>query len=79
MPDSRLLDLIDMPDQSTLGLATTPDPRALELACLLDSRCLDLTIHIKLKQTTNNQMTIMHFSCQEKKNKEKTQTIDHRQ
>jgi hypothetical protein len=38
---------------------------------------LDLEIHVKPKQTTSKERTIVHFNCQEKEKKEKTQIIDH--
>jgi hypothetical protein len=33
--------------------------------------------HAKPKQTVNKQRIIVHFSCQEREKKEKTQTINH--
>jgi len=67
-----------MPDPSVMGLAMKPVPRCLGLATMPDQRCLDLATHVKPKQTSNKKKAIVHFSCQEREKKEKTQAIDHR-
>jgi hypothetical protein len=68
-------------DPGTWVWQTIPDPRcvglALGSAAMPDPRCLGLKAMHDLTNNRQIEQTIVHFSCQEREKKEKTQTIDH--
>jgi len=66
--------IITMLNPKALGLASPSDPRDLVQEAMLDPRVLSLSIFAWPKQTTNKQRIIVHFSCQKREKKEKTQT-----
>jgi len=74
MSDQSLLVSDNMTGPYYLGLENMSDPHYLWLTTLSDPSVLVLTsnIVIRPKQTTNKEMTIVHFSCQEREKRKNT-------